>query len=64
LLLYAVSVGVKAAENLFPSGEGAKKFEYVCGYLRRKGFVVDESEIEAMVWDHFNRLKENENAKE
>lgn len=57
LLLYAVSIGVKAAENLFPAGSGAKKFEYVCQYLRRKGFSVDESEIEAMVWDQFNRLK-------
>ena len=60
-LLSAVSIGVSAAENLFPSGEGAKKFEYVCSYLRRKGFAVDEAEIEAMVWDRINQFKAKTN---
>lgn len=56
-LLSAVSIGVAAAENLFPAGAGTEKLKYVCDYLRRKGFAVDETEIEAIVWDRINQYK-------
>lgn len=58
MLLYLVSIGAKAAENLFPSGTGPQKFAYVVEYLRRKGLNVDEAEIESVVYDYFTRLKE------
>jgi lipopolysaccharide export LptBFGC system permease protein LptF len=40
---------VFAAEQLFKSGEGTQKIEYVKEELTRRGFAVDLSAIEAAV---------------
>jgi hypothetical protein len=62
-LMDAIGVGVQAAEGMYKSGEGAKKMAYVLAYLNRKGFTVDETEIESMVYALFNQYKPTQEVK-
>ncbi len=41
-----VEIAVAAAEQIYKSGEGAAKKLYVLEYLRGKGIVLDEADIE------------------
>ena len=50
LLSVTVRTLVFAAEQLYGSGTGAKKLEYVQRGLEDKGFCVDVAAIEAAVW--------------
>lgn len=49
----AVKLGVQAAEQLFGSGKGEAKLDYVENYLEEKGFEVDRTVIEAKVKELF-----------
>ena len=49
-----IRVLVYAAEQLYGAGKGSAKREYVCEELRKRGFEVDLSEIEAAVYNAFN----------
>lgn len=46
---------VFAAEQIFGAAHGAEKMEYVCEQLRDKGYEVDVSRIEAMVYTQFHK---------
>jgi len=46
----AVRVGVFAAEEIYRSGHGDEKLEYVKGYLKKKGYNVDIDQIKATVY--------------
>ncbi len=46
----AVRVGVYAAEEIYKSGHGEEKLNYVIDYLDRKGFSVDIDQIKAAVY--------------
>lgn len=48
---------VYAAEQIYGAGKGEEKLQYVCEQLRERGYEVDLSEIEASVYDAFNRDK-------
>ena len=50
---------VYAAEQLYGANKGQEKLEYVCAELRKRGFEVDLSEIEAAVYQAFNFLDEH-----
>lgn len=50
---------VYAAEQLYGANRGQEKLEYVCAELRKRGFEVDLSEIEAAVYQAFNFLDEH-----
>ena len=53
LIYKAVKIAVYAAEQLFGSGMGVKKKQYVIEYLESKGLYVDEqvisSDLNAMI---------------
>jgi hypothetical protein len=49
MMVYAVQHGVQAAEQLFSSGQGQQKKQYVLDYLKSKGFTVDDAIIESTV---------------
>lgn len=51
-----VQVAVKAAEQLYGSGEGAAKLAYVETYLEDKGLEVDRAVIEAKVRELFGKV--------
>ena len=57
LLLQAVTLGVSAAEEQFRDGHGPQKYAYVVDYLKRRGFSFDEAEINAVVFEEFNKFK-------
>lgn len=48
-LLEWVSVAVKAAEQLYGTGMGEKKKEYVLEFLNSKGFIFDYDEVITMI---------------
>lgn len=49
-----VKVLVYAAEQLYGAGMGYEKMHYVKEQLEKRGFTVDEDEIEAAVWEYIN----------
>ena len=53
-----VEIGVYAAEQLFGSGAGVKKKEYVLNFLEEKGYSVNVSEIENLIEAEVKRLSE------
>lgn len=57
MVMSAVNLGVKGAEEKFGSGHGIEKYNEVVEYLKRRGIRYDETEINAMVYDEFNKLK-------
>ena len=44
-----VSVGVKAAEQIYGSNTGQQKKEYVVSFLKSKGINFDVDEVEALI---------------
>lgn len=58
LLMQAVTLGVNAAEEKFRAGHGEEKYRYVVAYLKRRGLHFDEAEIKGVVYDEFNRFKQ------
>lgn len=59
-----IRVLVFAAEQLFGSGHGAEKLEYVCEKLREQGYEVNLPDIEATVYEAFNQFRPNDEVKE
>jgi hypothetical protein len=55
-----VSVGVKAAEQLYGSKTGQQKKEYVVSFLLSKGIVVDVDEVEALIEAEVYKLTSKE----
>ena len=45
-MLRWVEIAVSAAEQLFEETHGDQKKEYVCSFLKDKGYDVDEDEID------------------
>lgn len=48
-LVKLVKIAVEAAEQMYGSGEGQKKKEYVIAFLLSKGIVFDTNEVEAII---------------
>lgn len=48
-LIAWVRIAVAAAEQLYTSAQGAEKKQYVLEFLRDKGMVVDETEVNSTV---------------
>lgn len=44
-----VKIAVEAAEQLYGSGKGQQKKEYVVSFLLSKGIVFDTNEVEAII---------------
>ena len=57
-LVKLVKVAVDAAEQLYGSGMGEDKREYVVNYLLKKGIVLDADEIEMLIESAVFRLPE------
>ncbi len=55
ILSAAVGFAVQAAEQLYGSGKGQEKKQYVINYLESKGFELDETMIEGIVKELFGR---------
>ena len=55
-----VSVGVKAAEQLYGSKTGQQKKEYVVSFLLSKGIVVDVDEVAALIEAEVYKLTNKE----
>lgn len=58
LLMQAVTLAVNAAEEKYRTGHGEEKYKYVVDYLKRRKLGFDEAEIKAVVYDEFNRFKQ------
>lgn len=56
LLLSITSVLVFAAEQLYGSGRGEEKLDYVVRELETRGFTADRAAIEAVVRDYADKL--------
>lgn len=56
LLLSITSVLVFAAEQLYGSGRGEEKLDYVVRELEARGFTADRAAIEAVVRDYADKL--------
>ena len=54
-----VQHAVMAAEQLFSSGQGQQKKQYVMDYLGSKGFTVDEAVLEGTVNSLFGKNSNN-----
>lgn len=48
-LVKLVKIAVEAAEQMYGSGEGQKKKEYVFSFLLSKGIVFDKDEVETII---------------
>lgn len=48
-LVKLVKIAVEAAEQLYGSGTGQQKKEYVVSFLLAKGIVFDANEVEAII---------------
>ena len=59
LLLSITSVLVFAAEQLYGSGRGEEKLDYVVRELEARGFTADRAAIEAVVRDYADKLTSN-----
>lgn len=55
LLLSALNIAVKAAEQIYGSGAGQEKKEYVLKYLADRNIEVDDAAIEAKVNEFFGK---------
>ena len=55
-----VSVGVKAAEQIYDSKAGQQKKEYVVSFLLSKGIVVDVDEVAALIEAEVYKLTNKE----
>lgn len=55
-----VSVGVKAAEQIYGSKTGQAKKEYVVSFLLSKGIVFDVDEVEALIESEVYKLTNKE----
>jgi hypothetical protein len=55
-----VSVGVKAAEQIYGSKTGQQKKEYVVSFLLSKGIVFNVDEVEAMIEAEVYKLTNRE----
>jgi hypothetical protein len=55
-----VSVGVKAAEQIYGSKTGQTKKEYVVSFLLSKGIVFDVDEVEALIESEVYKLTNKE----
>lgn len=55
LLQTLLRIGVQAAEQLYGSGAGQEKKEYVLRYLAHKGIEVDDAALEATVMALFGK---------
>lgn len=55
LTITAVQSAVQAAEQLFQSGQGQQKKQYVLDYLQSKGYTIDDAVIEGMVNNLFGK---------
>lgn len=55
-----VSVGVKAAEQIYGGKTGQQKKEYVVSFLLSKGIVVDVDEVEALIEAEVYKLTNKE----
>lgn len=54
-----VAVGVAAAEQLFGSGEGQKKKDYVLSTLLGRGLVNNVDDVTALIESEVYRLQNN-----
>lgn len=59
-----IRVLVFAAEQLYGSGHGEEKLEYVCEKLREQGYEVNLPDIEATVYECFNQFRLDEATEE
>lgn len=59
-----VEFAVAAAEQLYGSGTGQQKKQYVIDYLKKRGYHVDDVVIEGMVYELLNQYKEKEDVEE
>lgn len=57
LLEITVNTLVFAAEQLYGSGHGDEKFNYVSEELKKRGFTVDKASIEAEVKRAFGKAE-------
>ena len=55
-----VSVGVKAAEQIYGSKTGQQKKEYVVSFLQSKGIVFNVDEVKAMIEAEVYKLTNKE----
>lgn len=53
-----VKIAVEAAEQLYGSGKGQQKKEYVVSFLLSKGIVFDANEVEAIIESSVLQLPE------
>ena len=53
-----VKIAVEAAEQIYGSGKGQQKKEYVISFLLSKGVVFDENEVEAIIESSVLQLPE------
>lgn len=53
VLVKAVRLAVRAAEQLYGSKTGKEKKQYVLSYLKEKGIAVDDTYIEGIVNEYF-----------
>ena len=56
LIKATIKTLVFAAEQIYGSGFGANKFQYVVEELEARGFTADRAEIEAAVKEHIAAL--------
>lgn len=49
-----IRIAVFAAEQLFGSGYGAEKLDYATQWLKDRGYTVDRTQIEAVVYDYLH----------
>lgn len=56
IMLATVKTLVFAAEQIYGSGFGHEKLEYVKQELEKRGFTVDDSAIEAAVAEYLNYI--------
>lgn len=57
-LVTLVRIAVEAAEQMYDSGTGQQKKEYVMQFLLSKGIVFDEEEIDAIIESSVFQLPE------
>lgn len=55
-----VSVGVKAAEQIYGSKTGQEKKEYVVSFLKSKGITFDIDEVSALIESEVYKLTNKE----
>ena len=54
LLRIAVETAVFAAEQIYGSGAGEKKYQYVADWLKERGYEFDKADVEAAVYELMN----------